>query len=165
MKEMAAILKTERLRRGLTLHEASERSRINMSILKALEQRQFDNIGPPSVVRGLLMDYSFALGIGEDVLKQECRISDAGNEKTVSPQPGAQFNPPQSVGKGSHRSLLLGIILGMVPMERSLVSSGFQMEKAFHPDRDRRRIDLPYRKTLPGSWSKENAQPNPAKHG
>ncbi len=63
MDELAQRLKAERLGRGWTLKDISDRARISITVLKTLEAGKFENIGAPYIVDGLLKSYSSALGI------------------------------------------------------------------------------------------------------
>jgi cytoskeleton protein RodZ len=118
MKKLGRALKAERLRRGLTLREASEHSHISVSILRALEQGQFERIGPPTVVRGLLTDYRLALGIAEEAPKGELLTPDREAEKQDATETTAEVPEPCPAPSGNKqlRPMLVGFLLGMVFM-------------------------------------------------
>jgi cytoskeletal protein RodZ len=61
MKDVLEHLKTERLSRGWTLQDVSDRTGISITVLKALESGNRDNLVAPSAVDGLLRKYSTAL--------------------------------------------------------------------------------------------------------
>ena len=61
MKDVLEHLKTERLSRGWTLQDVSDRTGISITVLKALESGNSDKLIAPSVVDGLLRKYSSAL--------------------------------------------------------------------------------------------------------
>lgn len=118
MKKPGRALKAERLRRGLTLREASEHSHISMSILRALEQGQFERIGPPTVVRGLLTDYRLALGIAEEAPKSEPltpdRLADEQDAEETTAEVPESYPAPS--GNKQLRPVLVGFLLGMAFM-------------------------------------------------
>jgi cytoskeleton protein RodZ len=118
MKKPGRALKAERLRRGLTLREASEHSHISMSILRALEQGQFERIGPPTVVRGLLTDYRLALRIAEEAPKGEPLTPDQWAEKSDKKEMTAEVleSCPAPSGNKQLRPVLVGFLLGMAFM-------------------------------------------------
>ncbi|HYA40924.1 MAG TPA: RodZ domain-containing protein [Syntrophobacteraceae bacterium] len=59
---LARQLKMERLRRGWTLQQASDLTRISITMLKMLEQKNFKRIGGQHTVEMLLRSYSNAFG-------------------------------------------------------------------------------------------------------
>jgi len=61
MKELAKSLKLERLRRGLTLAEVSERSRIGIGTLQRIEVGNFSVIGSELLITSYLRAYSESL--------------------------------------------------------------------------------------------------------
>src|SRR5208337_2796122 len=61
MKDVLEHLKTERLSRGWTLQDVSDRTGITITVLKALESGNRDSLVAPSAVDGLLRKYSTAL--------------------------------------------------------------------------------------------------------
>lgn len=63
MKDAREYLKIERLRRGWTLQDASDRSRINITVLRALESGKTSELGSPLTVEALVSRYSAALGV------------------------------------------------------------------------------------------------------
>jgi cytoskeleton protein RodZ len=107
MKEFAEKLKTERLRRGLTLRAISECTRINTSILRALEQGKFELIGHPSIADGLLREYGLALGVRKESTGTEFLIYDSKEKKSGSRQ---IIRERRILHKGLVTGFLLGII-------------------------------------------------------
>ena len=65
---LGAELKTERERRGLSLHQASQELHIGDSILDALERGDYATLGAPIFVRGHLRAYARLLGLGEEAV-------------------------------------------------------------------------------------------------
>ena len=61
MKDVLEHLKTERLCLGWTLQDVSDRTGISITVLKALESGNSDNLVAPSAVDGLLRKYSTVL--------------------------------------------------------------------------------------------------------
>jgi len=62
VKEWAQYLRSERLRRGLSLQDVAGEAGISISLLKALEQGRFADIGSPALVRAHLSACAQALG-------------------------------------------------------------------------------------------------------
>jgi cytoskeleton protein RodZ len=63
MQDLAELLRTERLRRGWTLHDVSIRTHLSITVLKALEEGRFESIGAPVFVERHLRNYSTVLEI------------------------------------------------------------------------------------------------------
>ncbi len=63
MKELAEHLKAERLNHGLTLQEMSDRVRVSISMLEALEQGHCERIGTGLLIRSFIRNYCNVLGI------------------------------------------------------------------------------------------------------
>jgi cytoskeleton protein RodZ len=63
MKELGDILKGERLKQKLTLGDVSETTHISISMLRSLEEGNYELIGTPLLIRGFVKSYSTALGI------------------------------------------------------------------------------------------------------
>jgi len=69
-----AALRAARTGRGLTLAEASARTRIRASYLAALEEEQLDALPPYPFVRGFLRTYAVELGLDPDRLLQRLAV-------------------------------------------------------------------------------------------
>lgn len=65
MKDAPEDLKMERLRRGWTLQDASDRTRINLTVLKALESGKIAEVGSPATVEAFIAKYRAAFGMEE----------------------------------------------------------------------------------------------------
>ena len=63
MKELSELLKSERLKQGLTLKAASERAHVSANVLQFLEEAQYERIGTPLLIRSFIKAYCSALGI------------------------------------------------------------------------------------------------------
>jgi len=76
MQELAGLLKSERLKQGLTLPAMSEKLRVSVSMLQALEEGNCERIGTALLIRSFVRSYCLAVGLdGEAVLeKYEARI-------------------------------------------------------------------------------------------
>jgi cytoskeleton protein RodZ len=61
MKDVLEHLKTERLSRGWTLQDVSDRAGISITVLRALESGNSENLIAPSAVEALVRKYSAAL--------------------------------------------------------------------------------------------------------
>jgi cytoskeleton protein RodZ len=71
MKELADYLKSERLSRGLTLREMSERVRVSVSMLQTLEEGNYEKIGTDLLIRSFIRNYCTALGIDSEPLLEK----------------------------------------------------------------------------------------------
>ena len=69
-----AALRAARTSRGLTLAEASARTRIRASYLAALEEEQLDALPPYPFVRGFLRTYAVELGLDPERLLQRLAV-------------------------------------------------------------------------------------------
>lgn len=89
MKDVSERLKMERLSRGWTLQDVSDRTRINITILRALESGKTGDLGSPLTVEALLGKYSAALGEqtgqAEDRRQAAAGRDAAGTRKTPGP--------------------------------------------------------------------------------
>lgn len=63
MRELAEYLKSERLKRGLTLDDVSRKVSLSSNILGAMEEGAFEKIGTPLLIRRFIVLYCSALGI------------------------------------------------------------------------------------------------------
>ncbi len=66
-------LKAERQKQGLTLKDVSERARLSVSVLQALEDGQYEQIGTPLLIRSFIRSYCMALGVDPTPLLEEHR--------------------------------------------------------------------------------------------
>ena len=63
MQELADHLKSERLKQGLTLPVMSERLRVSVSMLQALEEGNLERIGTALLIRSFVRSYCQSLGL------------------------------------------------------------------------------------------------------
>ncbi len=68
MKELAEYLKSERLKQGVPLPKMSERVRVSVSMLEALEEGNFERIGTGLLIRSFVRSYCGSLGIDSQPL-------------------------------------------------------------------------------------------------
>jgi cytoskeleton protein RodZ len=71
MQELAEYLKSERLSRGLTLREMSERVRVSVSMLQTLEEGNYEKIGTDILIRSFIRNYCIPLGIDPEPLLEK----------------------------------------------------------------------------------------------
>lgn len=71
MKELAEYLKSERVKQGVTLKEMSERVRVSIVMLEALEEGQYERIGTGLLIRSFLRAYCGVLGIDPQPLLEK----------------------------------------------------------------------------------------------
>ena len=99
MKDVLEHFKTERLNRGWTLQDVSDRTGISITVLKALESGNSDKLVAPSAVEGLLQKYTTALKA------QTEPIADRAQETTV--RDGAR-------SRKTFRYIMRGVLLCVV---------------------------------------------------
>jgi cytoskeletal protein RodZ len=63
MHELAEYLKTERLKQGLSVDFVSEKTRISVSMIEALEAGELDRIGITLIIRSFIRTYCDVLGL------------------------------------------------------------------------------------------------------
>lgn len=63
IKTPGSLLASERQKRGLSLEDISEKTRIRLEILKAIETDGWEGLPEPAYIRGFLASYSRALGM------------------------------------------------------------------------------------------------------
>jgi cytoskeleton protein RodZ len=84
MKELAEYLKSERLKQGVPLPQMSERARVSISMLQALEEGNYERIGTSLLIRSFTRAYCGSLGIDAEPLLEkyasEIRAADQQNE-------------------------------------------------------------------------------------
>jgi cytoskeleton protein RodZ len=68
MKELAEYLKSERLKQGVALQEMSERVRVSIGMLQALEEGDYERIGTSLLIRSFVRAYCGSLGIDSQPL-------------------------------------------------------------------------------------------------
>ena len=130
MNELSQYLKSERLRRGLSLQDVARKAKIGINSLKALEQGRFLDIGPPSLVRSHLVAYSRALGISQLPPTQEQAPHRAPTPSTSPDPPRPQGSCLPAKRTGVLRLVAL-LVIGLV-----LLGVCYQIGWISRPDRD-----------------------------
>jgi len=68
MQELTEYLKSERLKQGLTLKEMSEKLRVSVGMLQALEEGNYQKIGTALLIRSFIRAYCNLVGIDSQPL-------------------------------------------------------------------------------------------------
>lgn len=98
-------LKAAREKRGVTLVEAAERLRLDLAVLRALEEERFDSLGAPVYVRGHLRRYAEYLGEANAPLQEHyAGLQESGVEPDLT-------QAPRVMGRHQPRSLLWPVVL------------------------------------------------------
>jgi len=106
-RAIGGVLQSARERRGVTLVQAAERLRLDVSVLTALEQERFDSLGAPVYVRGHLRRYAEFLGEPDGSLQaQYASLQESSIEPDLT-------QAPRILGRQAPRSLLWPLVLGL----------------------------------------------------
>jgi cytoskeleton protein RodZ len=91
-------LRSARRARAMSLDQAARALHLEESLLQALEDQRFADVGAPVFVRGHLRSYARLLGLAEDVVLEAYRVADPSSEaapriardreKPLGPSPG-----------------------------------------------------------------------------
>src|SRR5690606_40572785 len=73
-------LRSARKARATTLEQDSQALRIEVPVLRALEENRFDELGAPVFVRGHLRAYAKLLGLSEDTVLAAYRTAVPGSD-------------------------------------------------------------------------------------
>ena len=106
-RAIGGVLQSARERRGVTLVQAAERLRLDVSVLAALEQERFDSLGAPVYVRGHLRRYAEFLGEPDGALQSRYASL---QESSIEPD---LTQAPRILGRQAPRSLLWPLVLGI----------------------------------------------------
>jgi cytoskeleton protein RodZ len=88
-------LRQERLRRGLDIYQLAEKTKINASMLEAIEADDLEKLPGRFFARSFVRQYAKALGLDDDDLESELwRLTSTGEPPAAG---GAQFAPENSV--------------------------------------------------------------------
>ena len=115
MSSIGETLRVERLRRGLSLEQISERTKITLRHLEAIEADELEKLPGSFFARSFLRQYGKALGLDEGVLESELdQLTEHGAAATPPETPWHQPEvPPITSGLGN-RSLTERVSLGSV---------------------------------------------------
>jgi cytoskeleton protein RodZ len=91
MTSIGERLREERLRRGLTVAEIAEQTKINSGMLEAIETENFDRLPGGFFVRSFVRQYARALGIPESEFDAELDLLTVAEPSSPPPQPS--FRP------------------------------------------------------------------------
>lgn len=86
---LGSMLVSERQKRGLSLEDISEKTRIRLEILKAIETEAWEGLPEPAYIKGFLVSYAGALGINPERFLNLYNIGD----HTASPLKPLRKNP------------------------------------------------------------------------
>ena len=73
MFQIGATLREARVRRGLSLQQAEDDTKIRVKYLQAMENDEFDVLPAPAYVKGFLRTYATYLGLNADIILDEYR--------------------------------------------------------------------------------------------
>lgn len=118
-------LKAAREKRGVSLVEASERLRLDLAVIRALEEERFDSLGAPVYVRGHLRRYAEYLGVANAPLQEQyAGLQESGIEPDLT-------QAPRVMGRNPPRSLLWpAVLVGGVVVLVSIVLWGLAARPA-----------------------------------
>jgi cytoskeleton protein RodZ len=88
MPSIGDTLREQRVRRGLTLDEVSERTRINSRLLKAMEAEEWDKLPGRFFARAFLRQYAAYLGVDPGLVSAELACWEEPVE--AEPEPGPE---------------------------------------------------------------------------
>ncbi len=98
---IGSALRREREKRGLSLEEAEQETKIRARYLDALERQDYDILPASIYVHGFLKTYATFLGLDGEALSRE--LKESGQEKEedgTGPLPASRENPENSSGAG-----------------------------------------------------------------
>lgn len=76
-------LRVAREAAGLSLQQVSERLRMPVHVIRALEEEAFDKLGAPVYIRGQLRSYARMLGIADEALVESAHVAPVRTPKLV----------------------------------------------------------------------------------
>jgi helix-turn-helix protein len=115
---IGSALKDARMRLGMDVKEAEERTKIRARYLRALEAEDWEALPAPAYVRGFLRTYGALLELDGEMLADEFRrMHERGSLVGASPAPepilGERRRPPGS-RPPSRTPLIIGIAAGII---------------------------------------------------
>ncbi|CAI3956776.1 Cytoskeletal protein RodZ [Commensalibacter communis] len=118
-KNIGEILKTRREEQGLSLEEVSQRLRIRLVFLKALEDGRIDQLPGIAYASGFLRAYAELLNLDSDVLVKQFRQENKGNsekQQLMFPAPVPQSGVPAAVIVFVSLIIMVGAYIGWYKM-------------------------------------------------
>ncbi|MEZ5565367.1 MAG: helix-turn-helix domain-containing protein [Gammaproteobacteria bacterium] len=106
-------LRSARKARALTLEQAAFTLKMDISILRALEDERFDALGAPVFVRGHLKAYARILGLSEEAVLEAYRAADPGS--AIPPKVTREIEKPLTTSPGP-LAIMVGIVLALIVM-------------------------------------------------
>jgi cytoskeletal protein RodZ len=113
-------LRQERLRRGLDIDRLAEQTKINPSMLEAIEADDLEKLPGSFFTRSFVRQYARALGLDEDEFEPELKrltsVEEQPASEAATERHELDFLPPvpRSTGPGSSRRHWLGALIAFV---------------------------------------------------
>ena len=105
-KELGALLRDKRKELGLTLAQVSERIKVRIYYLEALENEDWDHLPSPTFIKGFIRSYARILGLSEEGL--------IGLYQETAPRPQPMPQPLQGVSKRKRGPLYIFLIFAVL---------------------------------------------------
>ena len=102
--DVSGVLRAERERAGLTLEEISDRTKIKVTLLQALERGDFDRLPGEFFTRAFLRTYARELRLSPD---EVVAAYDARHGRVIPEKPEEQVAPVRSIDASDDRRLFL----------------------------------------------------------
>ena len=118
MVEIGTALQDARTRKGLSLPDAAEATRIRVKFLAALEAERFGELPADVYARGFLRTYAEYLGLDGDILVSELNARIEASRPPPPPPPEPRVAMPAIEGRvwallGASTLLVLAGVLGL----------------------------------------------------
>lgn len=109
MRELGEYLRNERLRRGYSLRDVQEQTKIRMRYLEAIESGEFQHIAAEVYIKGFLRSYAEAIGLnGWDVVARYQGLKSQLEDETEEETPR---RAPRRTTRPSFKSVLFVLLL------------------------------------------------------
>lgn len=99
VKELGAMLREARERKGITLTDAQQATKIRLLFLQALETQNYRVLPPPFYIRGFIKTYSTYLGLDP---RQAVQVFDEMLENDTLSRLSEQYHTQPSADSGGH---------------------------------------------------------------
>lgn len=146
MKELGAKLKEAREKKGITLQQIQEKTRIGMRYLEALEEGRFEETPGEVYLKGFLRSYAEVVGLDPDAVVAEYKTLKAARAKeevlseegvagpeVPEKEPGLPVEKPKKVREVT-RVQFTAIMIALVLIMSGLVSTLIMTYMAEHPE-------------------------------